>query len=682
MPVEIGPGWSIGPGWTVSGAAPPPPPTDPNFNQVSLLLHGDGTDGSQNNTFLDASTNNFTVTRNGNTTQGTNTPFSQEAGYWSYCIVNNNTTSIATPDSSSFILSADFTVEMWLNNPSTAGYIPQVFNIGRGSNSDTPYGSNGIMLQFTGDGVYLNGSNLGINLQSYCNSGQWMHIALCRTGSTFKVFINGNQIYSSTFTAVVNSGGKNVLIGSNPALSSFGWTGYISNLRVVNGTGLYTSNFTPSTTPLTAVTNTVLLTGQSNYLKDNSSNNFAITAPTGTPSVQPFSPFAPTTAYSTGVNGGSMYFDGSSYLNTASSSVFNFGTGDFTIECWVYPTSSAVNTIYSDRPAGGIVLRLDLGSVINVFYSGGVASFSSTLTAPLNRWTHIAVTRTGSNAYIWVNGVNSGTSSSYGVSMPGNAPQIGTWQGGETFIGYISNLRVLTGTALYTTTFTPPTAPLTAITNTQLLLGGTNAGIFDNAAKNDLETVGTAQVSTAVTKFGTGSMSFDGTGDWLAFPPTPQLQFASGDFTIELWANFSVSTSGADYIFVIQGLSGFISNAGFAFLRHNSNKLRFIYTDDGTGSSGYKICNSTNDFLPTTNVWYHLAVTRNGNTFRLFIDGVQVGSSTLTTSIFNSTRQITIGADSNAAGAFNGYLDDLRITKGVARYTTNFTPPTEPFPDQ
>ena len=58
-------------------------PRDPFFNAVSLLLHGDGTNGAQNNTFLDSSTNNFTVTRNGNTTQGTNTPFSQADGYWS-----------------------------------------------------------------------------------------------------------------------------------------------------------------------------------------------------------------------------------------------------------------------------------------------------------------------------------------------------------------------------------------------------------------------------------------------------------------------------------------------------------------------------------------------------------------------------------------------------------------------
>jgi hypothetical protein len=86
------------------------------------------------------------------------------------------------------------------------------------------------------------------------------------------------------------------------------------------------------------------------------------------------------------------------------------------------------------------------------------------------------------------------------------------------FNGYISNARIIKGTAVYDptqTTLTVPTAPFTNITNTSLLTNFTNAGIFDNAMKNDLETVGNAQISTSVVKYGTGSMAFDGTGDYL-----------------------------------------------------------------------------------------------------------------------------------------------------------------------
>jgi hypothetical protein len=82
-------------------------------------------------------------------------------------------------------------------------------------------------------------------------------------------------------------------------------------------------------------------------------------------------------------------------------------------------------------------------------------------------------------------------------------------------------------TAFVYSSFTPPTAPLTAVTNTQLLCNFTNAGILDNAMMNDLETVGNAQISTSVKKYGTGSMYFDGTGDWLSVPKCQTLEFGS-----------------------------------------------------------------------------------------------------------------------------------------------------------
>ena len=130
------------------------------------------------------------------------------------------------------------------------------------------------------------------------------------------------------------------MIGAaNNTVSTNYFRGYISNVRIVKGAAVYTSNFTPSTTPLTAISGTSLLTCQSNRFKDNSSNNFAITV-TGTPTVQAFEPFEPTASYSAATYGGSGYFSGSSQsLSVPVNSTFNFA-GDFTIEFFAYATSA------------------------------------------------------------------------------------------------------------------------------------------------------------------------------------------------------------------------------------------------------------------------------------------------------------------------------------------------------
>jgi hypothetical protein len=115
---------------------------------------------------------------------------------------------------------------------------------------------------------------------------------------------------------------------------SVDFLGYVSNVRVVKGTALYTSSFTPSTTPLTAVSGTSLLTCQSNSFKDNSTNNFTITR-NGDTKVTNTNPFQ--------INSGqSYYFDGSGdSLYAVSSPNFTFGTGDFTIEFWLYFNATA-----------------------------------------------------------------------------------------------------------------------------------------------------------------------------------------------------------------------------------------------------------------------------------------------------------------------------------------------------
>lgn len=242
------------------------------------------------------------------------------------------------------------------------------------------------------------------------------------------------------------------------------------------------------------------------------------------------------------------------------------------------------------------------------------------------------------------------------------------------WLGYISSLRVVKGTAVYTSAFTPPAAPATAVTNTQLLLNYTNAGIYDSAAKNDLETVGNAQVSTAQAKFGTTSMYFDGTGDWLYRPYSALFPFGTGDFTIEWFMNPDASQNNFSGIFNFQSGSTY-------FIAHNNltsyPNLITVFVD--TYSPGTRVLTGTTTLSSGT--WYHVAITRASGTWRLFVNGSLEGSTySNSAEPVPSNGNLYIG-QGNAVG-YKGYIDEFRITKGYARYTANFTPPAAAFPIQ
>jgi hypothetical protein len=186
----------------------------------------------------------------------------------------------------------------------------------------------------------------------------------------------------------------------------------------------------------------------------------------------------------------------------------------------------------------------------------------------------------------------------------------------------------------------------------------TNAKIFDGSAKSNLETIGNAQISTSVKKFGTGSLAFDGTGDYLILPSSQNFIF-NGNFTIECWF-YPTTLSGNDGIFASSGQR-------FGLIREG-NHIYWLGTPDVVGSSG----------TLTINTWHHIAVSRSGSTLRLFVNGVLGGSGT--TSEVNSLFNWYVGSNEGLEN-LQGYIDDLRITKGYARYTATFTPPTSAFSD-
>jgi hypothetical protein len=630
-------------------------PIDPQFNYVTMLLHGDGTNGAQNNTFLDSSTNNFTITRNGNTTQGSFSPYGSN---WSNYF-NGSSDYLSLGTSTNLALGAgDFTIEVWLSvtayNASTSNIFEWRSAGGTPSNIPTLYlSASGVPIFYAsvGAGALITGSS-AVALNT------WTHLAIVRSGSTVTMYLNGTSVGSATNSA--NLGTQSFYI--NDPQGTFRHNGYFSNVRMVKGTAVYTGSFTPSTTPLTAITNTQLLTCQSNRFVDNSANAFSSTI-TGTPSVQRFNPFGASTAYSTSVIGGSGYFDGSGdYLATSSTQIIPAST-TYTVEAWVYLTGdySDYREIVTQGSSGNANRWLMLVNITDgeLKIQTGSSSIPTSFTVPKNTWTHLAFVNNSGSYTVYANGtsVGSGTNT---VTPQNTYLTVGAFQSGaEYFQGYISNVRI-TNTAVYTSAFTPNTAPLTAISGTSLLLLTTNGAIFDNAMMNDLETVGNAQISTSVKKYGTGSLAFDGTAGYLKVNKSIPQNIFAGNFTIEFWFNVN-GTSGYKRMF--NNAPG-TTPSGYFYIFYNGTDIR-MYNDD----VGVLITVGTF----TANTWTFLAISRSGSTTRVFVNGTQTYSYSGTTFFLSNDFYIGGGPDQEYT---NGYIDDFRITAGYARYTANFTPPT------
>ena len=214
------------------------------------------------------------------------------------------------------------------------------------------------------------------------------------------------------------------------------------------------------------------------------------------------------------------------------------------------------------------------------------------------------------------------------------------------------------------------------ISQVSLLLhgNGTNGSTTITDSSPSPKTVtafGNAQISTAQSKFGGSSIAFDGTTDYLTVPNSVTMQMGTGDFTIESWVYFNTLTS---YQTLFD--KGVVST-GALLLQTDLNNGRMIVWVQGVAS----ITESSNG---STGAWTHYALSRSSGTLRLFRNGSQTGSVANSTN-FNSSAAVGIGAYGSGVEVglygLNGYIDDLRITKGVARYTSNFTPPTAPFPD-
>jgi hypothetical protein len=216
---------------------------------------------------------------------------------------------------------------------------------------------------------------------------------------------------------------------------------------------------------------------------------------------------------------------------------------------------------------------------------------------------------------------------------------------------------------------------------TSLLMhfNGTNGSttMTDNSKNNFVLTaINGASLSSVQSKFGGTSLALDGTNDYVSISGNNILDFASSDFTVECWVRLNaMPTSDAwptnyssHFIVITIGTPSLGDGIGFMI---GQTKL-IIQNNDSQSVNG------THGM--TTNTWYHLAFVRYSNNLYLYVDGVQKGTAAYSSAVGTGATTY-IGCETGQGAFLNGYIDDLRVTKGIARYTSNFTPSTTQFLD-
>ena len=645
--------------------------------------------GHNNHAFIDESKNKSLITRFSNTTQGSFSPFSQTG--WSNffdgtddrLVTSSSLLTYGTATAST--TTSTIEVMVYLNGYGSAvSDSDDTSIISKGST----YGNfcildDGRLMWYHYDGSLRTPTSTGtVPLNA------WTHVAATISGGVVTFYINGSACGTGTWYGMAQTSDP-VYIGEATGASSQSVKGYLSNLRVSS----IVRAITVPTAPLVTDAYTNLLTCQSNRFVDNSSNGYAITVSTGTPSVQAFSPFLPTDAYSTSVVGGSMYFDGASdYLSFIdSSNLLDLGGSIASIECWFYPTAAGTSVILSK---GGGTASFDAtnGFIWQVQWVGGIFKFifcnagtnnniEDPTTRPLNQWYHVAVaTDTSNNISLYVNGTRVGTATNAITKVTNRTiVNIGQDVSSNWYAGYASGLHFIRGTGAYTaasSTITVPTIPPTAVANTVLLINGTNGAIFDSTAKNVLETVGSAAISTTQSKFGGSAMYCPATnGNYFLSPYNqPNFVFGTGNFTVEAWLYPTAFTNNANSPFGY-GVNGG-GGATWWNLEFNTSGTAIWIDNDAL-----RLTASSNLSL---NTWTHVAVVRTNTAVTLYYNGVSVGTTATISNITGSATSrlcVMTGTQDIGGRQFIGYIDDLRITKGYARYTANFTAPTKAFPN-
>ena len=385
--------------------------------------------------------------------------------------------------------------------------------------------------------------------------------------------------------------------------------------------------------------------------------------------------------------GASGYFSGSA---TITGPDLGLGSESFTLELWFKAENGGgpqYATLFANYESTGYSSGFGLYFNNNGAGAGGISLYAfqfiaqSAQTYNDGLWHHVAVTRVGDTCNLFVDGALVGT----GTTLPnrsfstttgfmiGGSPEIS----GRLFNGWIDNVRVIKGVAIYTGEFTPPDANFSVpppVPKLLLHFDGTNGSTTfkDSSAEPKTPTLnGWPTISSNQKRFGGTSLKTNSGS--LLYANDGSFDFES-NFTIEGWFYFNQNTIG--YQPLITAYSGGDAT-GFALVLETNNRLHFY----GSNGYGYWTLAIGSSYQPPTGTWLHIAVSRTASITRMFVDGVLV-SSTNNSSVISGGTTLAIGSYQyfpDFPRTFNGFIDEVRILNGRSAYSENFDRPISPF---
>jgi len=713
---------------------------DPNFKYVTSRLTMDGTNDSNNDITGGASrVGNLTPTVLSGPHAGSFSPHHPD-GYWSSSMRGGYDGYKISSTSNLTLGTSAYTLEFWMketgdHSNSKARYMIQGQSGTTVMEFATDNGSDNLRFT-TGASTLLSLANF----EATYGRGTWNHFAIVRQStSANQLFLYVNGVYKDYSTDSGNHGAGNYHIGGLDWAADYCLEGYMSNYRLSN-TARYTNSgsvgtqvFTPPTAPFTSDSNTLLLTCQSNRPKDNGPNANTIgfnnnngTTSAGGPSLTCHSPFLTTSKRDT-ADLGSIFFEGSNDgLTYADNAAFQLGTGDFSWSFWVYMPWDAVSQSYWNAIASlngvgydedAMACYMDVSAAGDLYFdvdNGGSGFRTSSTFLPRGQWNYIEASRASGTFRFFLNGVQFATSSTSVTFSSGNTHGLSIGYSDSTqnsgagnyMREYIAEMRVVKGTAGNTSNYTPPTAPLTNVTNTTFLLNGADyMNVTDFTGFNNWHNHGTGStIDTSDKKFGTGSLMINTTngssttnGRFRARDHKYKREFDfTGDWTIEFWWKGPTGNKTSDSQYrrlydnggnnaanalqiLINVTGGPYANDGGAFIYDNGNIVTNSQTNI-TGGGQQDICD---------NAWHHVRFVhdRSASLIYEYTDGTLY--STRATSgakswlASASGYHPTFGSDSNnsSSGRTVGRIDDVRIYNGYAASTgSTYTVPVREKP--